>query len=209
MPSPVDICNLALTSLGQPTIVQIDPPDANSKAARLCAQLYPTLRDETLESHPWRRLKKRATLAADVVAPDWGYSTRYPIPADLIRLIDDLYVGGQKLMDFEFEGEFILCDSTGPLQIRYLRSSTDPNEWDTLMRNAVAYRLAVDLAEPLTQDASKKQFAIAKFTEVINTAKAVSAQEGTPTDLGLPDPWVSVRFGGGTDDILARGISVP
>lgn len=208
MTSPVDICNLALSSLGQPTIVQIDPPDANSKAARLCAQLYPSLRDETLTAHPWRRLKKRVTIAASVVAPDWGFTTQYPIPADLIGFINDLYVGGRKLMHFEFEGEFILCNETGPLQIRYLRKSEDPNEWDSLMQQAVSYRLAVDLAEPLTQDASKKQFAIGKYAEVMRTAKSVSAQQGTPVTLGLPDPWVTARYGG-TDGLLTRRISEP
>ena len=77
------------------------------------------------------------------------------------------------------------------------------------MQNAVAYRIAVDLAEPLTQDASKKQFAIAKYNEVMEAAKSISAQEGTPTDIGLPDPWVSIRFGGSTVDLLSRGISEP
>jgi len=192
MVSPVDLCNLALTSLGQPTVVQIDPPDDNSKSARLCAQIYPIMRDEVIRFHPWRRLTKRTTLAASVVAPDWGYTTAYPLPADLITLID-VYVGGVKLMDWHLEGDDILTNTTDPLQIRYIQTSTNPDDWDPLLRDAVAYRLAVDLAEPLTQDPSKKSFAIAKYEEVMKSAKNASAQEGTPTDLGLPDPWVSIR----------------
>lgn len=206
MASPVDICNLALTSLGQPTITAIDPPDTGSKSARLCAQLYPLLKDETLRSHPWRRLKKRASLAAEVTTPDWGYTTQYPLPADMLRLLD-VYVGDQQLLTWDLEGDKILCNETGPLLVRYIRTSTDPEEWDAIMVTAVAYRLAVDLAEPLTQDPNKKSFAIAKFDEVMSEAKNASAQEGTPSDLGLPDPWVSVRFGGDTDTLLQRGIS--
>lgn len=205
MVSPVDICNLALTSLGQPTIVQIDPPDANSKSARLCAQLYPLLRDETLRSHPWRRLKKRAELAADVVAPVWGFTTQFPLPADLLRLLD-VYTGDSRLRTWELEGDNLLCDEDGPIQIRYIKDSTDPDEWDSILVTAMAYRLAVDLAEPLTQDPSKKQFAIAKFQEAMATAKNASGQEGTPQDVGLPDQWVSARFGAGSFD-AARGIS--
>ena len=206
MVSPVDICNLALTSLGQPNIVQIDPPDEGSKAARLCAQLYPLLKDETLRSAPWRRLKKRAELAASVVAPEWGFSTQYPVPADMLRLLE-VYIGDTKLRTWELEGDNILCnEETGPIQIRYIKTSDDPNEWDSLMVTSLAYRLAVDLAEPLTQDPAKIQFAIAKFREVMNTAKNASSQEGTPTDIGLPDNWISVRYGAGSFD-AARGIS--
>lgn len=206
MTSPVDICNLALTSLGQPIIVQIDPPDSGSKSARLCAFLYPLMRDETLRAHPWRRLKKRTTLAAEVTAPDWGYTTQFPLPADLLRLLD-VYVGDQQLLSWDLEGEKLLANENGPIQIRYIKTSDDPNQWDSIMINAVAYRLAVDLAEPLTQDSNKKSFAIAKFEEVMAAAKNASAQEGTPVDLGLPDDWVSVRFGLSNDDILSRGIS--
>lgn len=205
MVSPVDLCNLALISLGQPTVVQIDPPDSQSKSARLCGQIYEPLRDEIIRSHPWRRLTKRTTLAASVVAPDWGYTTAYPMPADLVRLID-VYVGDVKLMDWHLEGDDILTNTTAPLQIRYTRTSSNPDDWDPLLRDAIAYRLAVDLAEPLTQDPSKKSFAIAKYQEVMNLAKNASAQEGTPVDLGLPDRWVAARFGR-VDDPLLRNIS--
>jgi len=206
MTSPVDICNLALTSLGQPTVTAIDPPDTNSKSARLCAQLYPLMRDEMIRKHPWRRLKRRAQLAASVVAPLWGYTTKYPLPADCITLIE-IYVGDDPLREWDVEGDFILCNETAALNIRYIATSTDPNEWDPLLINAIAYRLAVDLAEPLTGDPNKKSFAIAKYTEVIAEAKNASAQEGTPTELGQPDLWVSTRFGGTTDGLMYRGIS--
>lgn len=205
MTSPVDVCNLALTSLGQPTVVQIDPPDSKSKAARLCAQMYPLMRDEMIRKHPWRRLKKRITLAASVVAPDWGFTTQYPLPADLVTLIE-IYIDDVPLRLWELEGDMILCNETAALNIRYIRTSDNPDDWDPLLIDTIAYRLAVDLAEPLTGDPNKKGFAVAKFQQVFEEAKNASAQEGTPTELGLPDPWVSARFGS-PDNILERGIS--
>ena len=206
MTSPVDIFNLALISLGQTTITAIDPPDSGSKAARLCAQIYPTMRDEVFRKHPWRRLKKRLSLAADTAAPAWGYTTQYPLPADLITLIE-IYVGDAPLRNWELEGEMLLCNETAALNIRYIANSTDPNSWDHLLINALGDRWAVDLAEPLTGDSNKKSFAIGKYEEVLNEAKRASSQEGTPVEAGLPDDWVSTRFGGSTDTLMTRGIS--
>ena len=196
MVSAVDICNLALISLGQPTVVAIDPPDTNSLAAKLCGQIYPMLRDEVIRAAPWRRLKTRVELAADPAAPVFGYTTKFAFPADMQRLLDVIVSGNIRVSDYNVEGDFILCNESGPLQIRYIKDSINPDDWDSIMRNAIAYRLAADLAEPLTQDASKKQYAMAKYDMIIKEAKRTSAQEGVPVTVGIPDPWVSIRNSG-------------
>ena len=76
--SPVDICNLALSALGDPAgISSIDPPD-DSAQAHYCATYYP-IALQTALSHGWSFATRRAKLAQ--ISPDttdWQYCFRLP-----------------------------------------------------------------------------------------------------------------------------------
>ena len=53
MTPTVDLCNLALSLVGQSaSISSVDPPEG-SVYAHLCAQMYPLALGEMLEQHPW------------------------------------------------------------------------------------------------------------------------------------------------------------
>jgi len=61
--SEVDICNLALSYLGDTALVtSINPPTGSAQAAH-CARFYPAARDQVLEMHPWNFCTGRALLA--------------------------------------------------------------------------------------------------------------------------------------------------
>lgn len=203
MPSKVDVANTALDRLGQPPIVTFDD---GTKTANLVKRLYPIVRDQVHRVHPWRRLKARARLAADVTAPTWGYTTRFRLPSDILMLLD-VYKGDEPLnRDWELEGDFILCDETGPLDIRYIKDSDNPDEWDSLHLSAVAWLLACEMSEALTQDPQKRAQCFAAFNDALTMAKRYSGMEGNPVNLTSPDPWELVRYAGGTD-VEQRGIS--
>ena len=202
---PVDICNIALVShLGQDQIISLSD---GTKAADLCSTMYPIVRDEMIRSHPWRRLKKRATLAADATAPVWGFNYRYAVPTDMLKLLDVWKDDVIYTDRWEMEGDYILMDDTGPIQIRYMKDSNDPDEWDSLMVQCFAARLGVALAEPLTQSQEKIGRAVSIFQELEARAQHESSQEGQPTAYGQPDGWDLIRYGGASDDVLSRGIS--
>jgi len=205
--APVDICNIALVQLGQDQIMTLTD---KVKAAQLCNTMYPVIRDEMIRAHPWRRLKVRTNLAFQAgVTPPFQYLFSYLLPADYILLLD-VWAGGQILrQQWEMEGNTILANVEGPLQIRYIRDSNDPSEWDSLMVMTFAARLAYALAEPLTQDSEKIKLAAAKFNELERRAKKAAASEGTPVNIEQPDPWVAVRFGGSVFDASLRNISEP
>jgi hypothetical protein len=61
-----EICNLALTKIGQKTLSSIDDP--NDKNARLCAIHYAQALDELLRAGFWSFAKKAAKLTADITA---------------------------------------------------------------------------------------------------------------------------------------------
>ena len=192
MPTAIDIANWSLDLIGQPHITSFED---GTKASKLVNRMYPLVRDEVQRAHPWRWLRARASLAADATAPAWGYDRRYQIPADMLRLLD-VYKGDiPQFSGWELEGQYILTNEASPIYIRYIAQQTDPNRWDSLLRSAIAARLASQIAEPLTQDPSKRNFARAEYKEIMKHARLVSAQEGNATSVNVPDRWESVRYG--------------
>ena len=124
MASIVDICNGALNQLGATTILSLTE---DSKNARLCNSRYTQVRDALFRSHPWNCLQKRIELAADSVAPAWGFSYQYTLPADCLRLLVILDYDS----NYKVEGRKVLSN-TSSMKILYVARVTDPNEYDEL-----------------------------------------------------------------------------
>ena len=190
--SEVSICNLALSHLGEASITALSD---NTKPARECNRLYAITRDMELRSHNWNFAMKRTMLASDPTDPSWGYDKRYTLPVDLMRVVEvdfdeDWRVEAGELAD---EGaRFLLTNLSGPIYIRYVARVTDPSVFDTLFINALAARLAVDLAVPLTQNSTIRQGAERTHLRATQQAKAFDAIESSPRKF--PEPlWLSRR----------------
>ena len=70
MSSVIDICNLALSHLGDTaTVASIDPPEGSAQAEH-CSRFYPVARDAMLELFNWKFATRRATLAL-LTADSW------------------------------------------------------------------------------------------------------------------------------------------
>lgn len=86
MASDVDICNLALSYLGDTaTVASINPPEGSPQASH-CATFYPIARDALFEMHDWGFATKRVALAQlDNPSSQWAYC--YAAPSDLMNTI--------------------------------------------------------------------------------------------------------------------------
>lgn len=85
MASEVDICNLALSHLGDSaTVSSIDPPEGSPQAGR-CARWYPIARDLVLEEDEWSFVTRRAPIALLDAAPPSGWQYAYALPADCVK----------------------------------------------------------------------------------------------------------------------------
>ena len=84
MASEVDICNMALSELGdQATVSSIDPPEGSAQAGK-CARWYPICLDLMLEADEWSFARRRAPLALlDQSVSTWRYV--YARPADCVK----------------------------------------------------------------------------------------------------------------------------
>lgn len=186
MASVVDVCNRGLDKLGHGPITSLT--DGN-KAANLCNRSWPIVRDQVLRDHPWNFAMKRAVLAPASTAPEWGFLYKHPLPADFLRLIEIRDLGVE---DYQVEGKTILADDDA-LYIRYTARIENPNEYDALFIDAVAARLAYELAEPLTQSNTKRDAAWQEYTDGLKRAKMTDAQENPPAQFE-EDDWITVRY---------------
>jgi hypothetical protein len=186
MPSVVDVCNRALDKLGHGAITSLSD---GAKAANLCDRAWPIVRNQVLRDHPWNFAVKRTTTAPSSTDPSWGFDYQHPLPADFLRLLEvrDLSTG-----EYQVENGNILTDED-VLYIRYIREVTDPNEYDALFVDAVAARLAYELAEALTQSNTKRDAAWQEYQDGLLRAKRADAQEN-PSSTFVEDDWVSVRY---------------
>tara|TARA_R110000751_G_scaffold2075_7_gene11224 strand:+ start:7926 stop:8522 length:597 start_codon:yes stop_codon:yes gene_type:complete len=195
--SDVDICNLALQRLGTKAISALNE---DSTAGRECNRVYAHARDSEIRNHPWSFARARASLAADAVAPIFGYALRFQLPAGFIRLLpvrnvatNSLILGGiDPGIDWQIEGRYILTDDGAPLQIVYLQQITDPNEFDQLFTDLLVSRIAMDVAEKVTQSNTKKQNAELRYTDAMMKAKKANAFERPPQEFPADD-WVVAR----------------
>lgn len=152
MASITDICNLALSELGNKAqVVSISPVDGTVESD-LCARFFPIARDEILEAGDWSFARKRATLAQLSTNPSAVWKYAYATPSDMLvpRRIptgineykdDDSY-------DFEIEGDTLMTDALNATLI-YTRVIEDPTKYTPGFITATAYKLAAYLAGPI------------------------------------------------------------
>ena len=185
MTSVVEICNSALNSLGAANITALTE---DSRNARLCNQRYEPIRDAIFRTHYWNCLIKRVELAADSDAPAYEFTKQYTLPSDCIRIlqIGGFHNGSSSMLDsgqtFKVEGRKIVTDEE-EIFLTYLAKITDPQQYDTLLIETIAARLAAELCYAVTQSNSLAQQLEAIYQSKLREARFVDATEGTPYDV--------------------------
>lgn len=186
MTSVVGICNSALIKLGASTIMSLTD---GSRNANLCKEQYHKLRDALLRSHNWNFAVARQKLAKTSGAPAFGFANKFQLPADWLRTISVHGGGGEGA--YRIEGRSLLSDSA-EIYLRYVAVVENPNQMDAGFREALAWRLAIDLAMAVTQSASAQRQMEEGFKNAILRARSADAVE----DFVDPMPesgWVQAR----------------
>lgn len=189
MTPDVTIVNAALIRLGE---APLTAPDENSKPARLSAAIFADLRDAVIRAHPWNCAVARAVLPAGGAAPAWGYARAFPLPAGPEHCLRVLSVAGEAGAPWHVEGRTIVTDLPAPLRIVYLRRIVDLSGADALLREALAARLARELAEPLGKSAALVRAMAELYEDKLREARSADGQEGTPGAIEA-DGWLSAR----------------
>ena len=190
MASEVDICNIALSNLGEKSITA--RTDANQRA-RACDNRFDDVRDLALRSHIWNCALKRAQLTASATAPVWGFDYAYPKPAEMLRLIAvSENTSGDNSYAFKIEGDNIVTDAS-TLYILYIERVTDTAKFDSMLIQAIALRLATEIAQDITGKTELKNSLMDKYREVLSESRSADAAEGTPQKIEA-DLWLQSRY---------------
>jgi len=154
MASAVDICNMALSRLGdEANISSIDPPD-DSVQANYCSTFYPLALTFALDKHTWRFATRRFTLPsrANEAEDEWEYC--FAVPSDLVNLIRisaPPVNGGdiQYSMEIASDNSQVLYCNVSPVQLVYVSSTVSAALFPPAFVEFLSAVLASYLAGPI------------------------------------------------------------
>jgi len=195
MASEVDICNLALSHIG--ASATISSLTEQSEEAFHCNLLYADARDALLRAFPWGFATRHLALS-DVGSPPGNWSYRYSYPNDCLfaREILQTTSGGDPI-DFEialgdaYNAKVILTNQESANLI-YTYKATNTLVFDPLFIVALAWRLASEIAMPLTRDEKRMKNAYEMYLSTISEAQTFNANE-SQIDRNKEASWITGR----------------
>ena len=181
MGSKVDLANEALLLLGANTITSFTDNDSN---AVLVNRFYDSERDALLRSHRWNCAVTTANLAslADTPIIDWEFKFTLPTDPYCLRVLDVRTVTGDIKLDFAIQGRELLTEESA-IDITYIQRLEDTMLYDSLLYQALVFRMAWKLAFPVTRSNTDKQQMAQLYDAIVRDARAVDSQEGTPETI--------------------------
>ena len=191
--SDVDICNRALSRLG--TRATISALDENSTEARTVSIWYAATRDTLLRAHDWNFARRRVILADQGAAPT-GWTFRYALPTDCIRLLRITAASAADAARFEVAGDstsrFVLCDEPSAEAV-YTARVDDPNLYDAGFSSALVDQLAAHIAYPITQKTETAVRLAQLARAALGEAMAADVNEAAPAEGDRLPEWLVAR----------------
>lgn len=215
--SQISIYNMALMRIGQD--IGVASPTENSKARRVCDTFWDACRQSALREFPWSFATGFSALAPSVGTAPMGYAYSYLRPSDMLRLYAVIDVNGLRTwvtalpalwcwpswnsdphpsmprVPFRILGDAILTDQPEAYGV-FVRDVTDTTKFDALFVDALAWRLASEIALPMVgpaQGAALAQKASQAYDNLRSQAQATSANEGQP-DPPQDSPAIKARL---------------
>ncbi len=184
MATKVSIANQALGWLGA-NLITAFTDDTNE--AKLISANYADLRDTVLEERAWTFASRRALLQPSITKPAYGWTNQFLLPGDILRVLEarnDKMGEGPNDLRWAREGRFILTDSD-TLNVRYLVRLDDPSQYSPSFSQALAARLAADLAIPLTESRSMQQSMFGLYAAKLKSAAALDGMQGKAKSFNM------------------------
>ncbi len=181
-----DIANQALSKLGVAAIQALDDGSPNAQA---CELVFAAERDALLASYPWKFAKKRKELPLDGSTPEFGFAYAYSLPPDFMEILPPT----EPDRPYEIEGGLLLSDEA-ELSVRYIARITDANAMTPWFREALAHKLAIEIALKVAKDGVRKKSALeATYPAALAEAKRADARNSYPKRRNAGS-WVRSRF---------------
>jgi hypothetical protein len=181
----IEICNAALSMLGASPITSLSDTDKRSVT---CNLWYSRTRDNLLRSHPWGFALKRAALELDLFAPSFGYTSKFVLPVDYLRVYKMEYPD----IEYKIEGGSLLTNED-TIKLVYIAKITNPVLFDPMFDHVLAVNLAHNMSYSLVQSVSLKAQLAQEIQILIRDARSADAQESSPDNFQF-DTWLEARY---------------
>lgn len=168
----------------------------DTETADLCEQVWPSVRDAVLRSHPWNCAMKLAQVQQSSTAPAWKWGYAYPLPADCLRVVEVVGADEEPVETWETVGGEILCNEAAPVYISYVWRETDPTKYDALLCRVFEAAMMAELAYPLTASVTARQSAQALYDERMREARGVDARQAQGFGPIVKSYWSMAKLGG-------------
>lgn len=188
-----NVANVALVRVGHTKLLEdLDGTDVTSKT---CKALLAHTRDMLLQARPWPFATLRAPLGVladdeDDLEARSGWAFTYSLPADCIvpRFIwggTDAPTKGQEI-PFRIESSRdlksrVLLSNYPDAELVYTARITEPPRWDPLFAEALAMKLASDLAFGLAKKPALGSELMRGFYLAMGAAGAAAGNVGQPS----------------------------
>lgn len=185
MSSPVAVCNKALALLGANVILSLED---NQTEAIVCKAVYDAVRDKVLEDRAWTFATGRGVPVADSTPPAFGYTYRFLIPSDVIRVVNvGTPVSNSTIVtltpiNWAREGDYVLTHQKNIGWV-YIKRAVDLSLWSPAALDAFSYALAAEIAVALTDNSSITERLLAGYESRITDAGATDGAQGTAQQL--------------------------
>lgn len=197
--SVTSLANRALSLVGKsPNLLDLNTD--TTATGRLVKLHYEPVYLRCLRKSDWPFAIKRVDLSPSATAPENEFSTAFPLPGTLLRLLE-VFPRGIK---YRVEEGSLLCDES-VVTIKYVDKATltDPSGADPAFAEWFCYELALSLAPQLTDSttliSALKTFSEERFKE----AAALYSQEDGP-DVIIESSWVTSRWRDQSDEGTIR-----
>lgn len=211
MASEVDICNLALSHIGdRANIASINPPEGSAQAQH-CARFYPIARDEMLELMRPSFATKRVAMAdvSLVVTKPSQWQFVYQYPENCIRLLgvydpnriyDENDSGAVCEIGDDEDGMKVVYTNVEGAVARFITRVTNTTRYTPLFTQALSRLLASYLAGPIVKGNAGVQLADAQRKLAMGFLDAATASDANQDnrreirdDVRHSAPWIRER----------------
>lgn len=184
MATQVQICNLALSRIGQRTIAAIS--DSSENARKLTA-VYDYILESVLRDCDWNFATKIEALVAvddeDDLEIEWDYVYEYPSDCIKVRRVfsESTYDEEEPdqfrvVLNDDDDAKLIVCD-LDDAYVEYTLNITDPTLYDSKFVDALAWRLAAEITPSLTGDKKSGADLMGEYYRVISEAQRINYSE--------------------------------
>nr|BDT27297.1 phage protein [Bacteriovorax sp. HI3] len=186
MASKVDICNEALSILGQKEIVSLSDESVEAYA---CNRHIDTVIKVILAGHPWNCVSEDFNLNRLSDSPVSEYKYYYQLPTGYLRLNS---VSPEQ--EYKIQGKKLLSNAES-VQINCVVFNDNTDIYTPELSSGIAHALAARLAYPMTSSVSMAERVQGLADDLISMAKSSNSFEGTKRD-NVKKTWISAKLGG-------------